>query len=55
MHGTSIGPSLSARGRKLPCMRWTLWTLQRLQVVLVPILLRFGEKWGRPKQQRVQK
>jgi hypothetical protein len=55
MHGTCTGPSLSERGCELPCMRqplWTLWRLQQLRDVLVPVLLLFWEQWGRPEQRR---
>ena len=49
MHSTSTGPPLSERGSELPCMRqplWTLWPLQQLRVVLVPVLLLFAGSSG---------
>ena len=49
MHSTRKGPSLSERRCGLPCMRWPLQGLRRLQqlpVVLVPVLLHVGEQWG---------
>jgi hypothetical protein len=52
MHSTSIWPSHSERSSGLPCMRWRRWPLQRLQQLLVPVLLLAGEQRGRPEQRR---
>lgn len=53
MHSTSTRPSHSEWSSGLPCMRWPLWPIQRLQqlrIVLVPVLPPVGEQYWRPQQ-----
>jgi hypothetical protein len=49
MHSTCTRSSNSERGSGLPCMRWPLQKLRRLQLLLVPVLLLAGEQWRRPE------
>jgi hypothetical protein len=58
MHSASVWSSHSERSSGLPCMRWTLRRLRvvlvpvLLPIVLVPVLLPVGEQRGRPEQRR---
>lgn len=54
MHSAKAGPSNSKRSSGLPCLRWPLQKLRRLQLLLLlaTVLLPVAEHRGRRKQQR---